>query len=112
AVKLGLRGLAGRASGIGRDLRHDLAIAPYDVLDVRIAVRKEGDVAARLAVRFDEAVESLRLMRTIVDSMPDGPVRVPLAEPPPHKVGLGYVEGWRGPVFVALECGPDGSIRR
>jgi hypothetical protein len=26
--------------------------------------------------------------------------------------GLGYVEGWRGPVLVALECGPDGAVRR
>ena len=26
--------------------------------------------------------------------------------------GLGYVEGWRGPVFIALECGPNGTVRR
>src|SRR4029453_10760348 len=37
ATKLGLPGLAGRASGIARDLRRDLAIPPYDVLEVRIA---------------------------------------------------------------------------
>ena len=49
---------------------------------------------------------------SIVDSMPEGPVHAALPEPPPFKVGLGYVEGWRGPVFVALESGPDGSIRR
>jgi Ni,Fe-hydrogenase III large subunit len=103
ATKLGLPGLAGRASGIARDLRRDLAIPPYDVLEIRIATRSEGDVAARVAVRFDEV---------IVDSMPDGPVRVTPPDPPPYKVGVGYVEGWRGPVFVALECGPDGSIRR
>ena len=28
------------------------------------------------------------------------------------KLGLGYVEGWRGPVLIALESGPEGSIRR
>ena len=33
-------------------------------------------------------------------------------EPPAFKKSLGYVEGWRGPVLVALECGPGGSIRR
>ena len=77
-----------------------------------MATRNEGDVAARVAVRFDEALESIRLIRVIVDAIPDGPFRVTLPDPPPYKVGVGYVEGWRGPVFVALECGPDGSIRR
>ncbi len=112
AAKLGLPGLAGRASGGARDLRRDFPVPPYDVLDVRIATQESGDVAARVAVRFDEAQESLRLIRVIVDSMPEGPVHAALPEPPPFKVGLGYVEGWRGPVFVALESGPDGSIRR
>ena len=27
-------------------------------------------------------------------------------------VGVGLVEGWRGPVVVGLEAGPDGTIRR
>ena len=112
AAKLGLPGLAGRASGQSRDLRHDFPVAPYDALDVRVAAQGDGDVAARLAVRFDEAQESLRLIRVIVDSMPDGPVHAALPESPPFKLGLGYVEGWRGPVFVALESGPNGSIRR
>jgi Ni,Fe-hydrogenase III large subunit/Ni,Fe-hydrogenase III component G len=112
ATTLGLPGLAGRASGIAHDLRRDLAVSPYDVLEVRIATRKDGDVAARVGVRFDEALESLRLIRVIVDSMPGGPLRIALPEPPPWKLGLGYVEGWRGPVFMALESGPDGSIRR
>jgi Ni,Fe-hydrogenase III large subunit len=26
--------------------------------------------------------------------------------------GIGLIEGWRGPVAVALEAGPDGTIRR
>jgi hypothetical protein len=27
-------------------------------------------------------------------------------------MGIGFIEGWRGPVWVALEAGPAGSIRR
>jgi len=27
-------------------------------------------------------------------------------------LGIGLIEGWRGPVMVALETGPEGSIRR
>ena len=112
AAKLGLTGMAGRASGQARDLRCDLPVAPYDTLAVRKATRTSGDVAARVAVRFDEAVESLRLVRVILDAMPLGAIRAPLPEIPAFRSGLGYVEGWRGPVLVALECGPGGSIRR
>jgi Ni,Fe-hydrogenase III large subunit/Ni,Fe-hydrogenase III component G len=112
AAKLGLRGLAGRASGQVHDLRCDLPVAPYDALAVRVGSRTDGDVAARIAVRFDEVMESLRLIRAIVDVMPGGDVRTALSEPPAFRLGLGYVEGWRGPVFVAIESGPDGSIRR
>ena len=54
AAKLGLTGLAGRASGQARDLRCDFPAAPYDALGVRKATQSDGDVAARVAVRFDE----------------------------------------------------------
>jgi Ni,Fe-hydrogenase III large subunit len=116
AAKLGLTGLAGRASGIARDIRCDFPFAPYDVLGVNRSGATAGDVAARVAVRFDELYESLRLLRVGIDAMPDGgsadALRVPLPGPAAHRTALGYVEGWRGPVLVALECAPGGTIRR
>src|SRR5439155_17396883 len=57
ATKLGLIGMAARASGQARDLRCDLPVAPYDTLAVRKAMQTSGDVAARVAVRFDEVIE-------------------------------------------------------
>ena len=30
----------------------------------------------------------------------------------PEREGFGWIEGWRGDVFVALETGADGKIRR
>ena len=112
AARLGLSGLAGRASGQARDLRVDFPTSPYDVLAVRKATRTDGDVAARVALRFDEVQETLRLIRAIVDALPEGDTDVALPAIPEFRFGVGYVEGWRGPVFVALETGPDGSIRR
>src|SRR5215831_2464576 len=70
AATLGLGGMAGRASGQVHDLRCDLPVAPYGALMVRVASRTDGDVAARIAVRFDEVVESLRLIRAIAEVMP------------------------------------------
>jgi Ni,Fe-hydrogenase III large subunit len=112
ASRLGLTGMAGRASGQARDLRCDFPIAPYDQLAVRKIVRDEGDVAARVAVRFDELAESLRIVRTIADAAPDGDVRVELPPLAAARTGIGLVEGWRGPVFVALDSGPGETIRR
>jgi Ni,Fe-hydrogenase III large subunit len=112
AQRLGLTGLAGRASGQAFDLRVDLPVAPYDTLGVRRAGSDEGDVAARVALRFDEAGESCRLLRALLAGLPPGAAAAPL-EPPAHGgFGVGLIEGWRGPVLVALEAGPGGTIRR
>ncbi|HEX6019172.1 MAG TPA: Ni,Fe-hydrogenase III large subunit, partial [Burkholderiaceae bacterium] len=114
ARQLGLTGLAGRASGQPQDLRCDHAWAPYDTLQPQRALSQQGDVAARVAVRFDELFESLRLIRDLLAALPDGAVRAPI-EPDwaDHATGrgAGWVEGWRGEVFVALEL-RDGAIRR
>jgi len=104
--------LAGRASGQARDLRCDFPVAPYDSLAVRVAGSGDGDVAARVAVRFDEVKESLRLIQNIVKAIPGGEIVAPLPGVAENKLALGYVEGWRGPVLLALTSGPDGTIRR
>jgi Ni,Fe-hydrogenase III large subunit/Ni,Fe-hydrogenase III component G len=112
AARLGLTGLAGRASDQAFDLRCDLPCAPYMQLSVAKIGRSEGDVAARVAVRFDELQESCRLIQHILGSLPEGPHLAPVRLPPDRAVGAGLVESWRGPVWVALEAGPDGTIRR
>jgi len=112
AAKLGLAGFAARASALGDDLRCDFPSPPYDRLAVRRMTQTTGDVAARVAVRFDEIFESLRLSKALLDAMPAGEIRVSLPEVPASGFAIGAVEGWRGPVIVALESGPGGTIRR
>ena len=112
ALQLGLTGFAVRACGIAEDVRADFPLPPYDALAVRKATRTEGDVAARAAVRFDEALESIRLIDGMLAALPEGEVSAPLTTIPAFQLGLGMVESWRGPVTIALESGPDGSIRR
>ena len=112
AARLGLTGLAGRASAQAFDLRSDLPCEPYTQLPVTKIVRSDGDVAARVAVRFDELHESCRLIERILGALPAGPHRIPLQVPADGTVGVGLIEGWRGPVLVALEAGPAGAIRR
>ncbi len=112
AARLGLTGLAGRASAQAFDLRSDLPCEPYTQLSVQKIIRTDGDVAARVAIRFDELQESCRLIQHILGALPDGPHRSPVREPANGAIGAGLIEGWRGPVWVALEAGPAGTIRR
>ncbi len=103
ASRLGLTGLAGRASGQAWDLRCDHAFAPYDELPPKMATQRNGDVAARVTLRFEELAESLRLIRSMVVDLPAGELVAPLSLPAQATRGAGWVEGWRGEVFVALE---------
>ena len=112
ALRLGLTGMAGRASGQDRDLRTDQACTPYDQLAPRKYLRTEGDVAARVALRFDELQESCRLAQRILASLPAGATRVTPQLPAPDSFAVGLVEGWRGPVMIALESAAPGTIRR
>jgi Ni,Fe-hydrogenase III large subunit/Ni,Fe-hydrogenase III component G len=112
AARLGLIGLAGRASAQSWDLRVEYACAPYTELEVRMATHRNGDVAARVTVRFEEIFESLRLCRLILEKLPAGDIAVEVPAAPAAAFGVGWVEGWRGEVFIALEAGPDSRIRR
>jgi Ni,Fe-hydrogenase III large subunit len=112
ASELGLCGMAGRASGQSWDARVDQPCAPYAQFNVRMSAQLNGDVAARVALRFEEIFESIRLLREIARHLPPGPIVAALPEVGEQGVGAGWVEGWRGPVFVALEADADGSILR
>ncbi len=105
AAQLGLTGLAGRASGQSWDLRCDQTWLPYSLLKVKMATHRNGDVAARVVLRFEEIFESLRLMRGMLVALPDGAVRTELILPEQASSGAGWVEGWRGEIMVALQLG-------
>jgi Ni,Fe-hydrogenase III large subunit/Ni,Fe-hydrogenase III component G len=112
ARRLGLAGLAGRASGQAFDLRADFPAKPYDELEVKKVTLPGGDVAARAQARFEEIAESLRLIGAILLRLPAGEIAAALPVPAPGAFGAGWVEGWRGEVLVALEAGEGGMIRR
>jgi len=112
AARLGVVGLAARASGHAIDARAYPAFAPYDRLQPKVASHRNGDVAARIVVRFEEIFESLRLQRSIVRMIGEGALKVALVPAREGSFGLGWVEGWRGEVLVALEAGAAGRIRR
>jgi len=112
AARLGLCGLAGRASGQAHDLRTDLPTSPYEQLSVRKSFSRDGDVMARVAVRFDELQEALRLIGEIIRRLPPGAFRAVFPALAEAGMGLGLIEGWRGPVMIALTSTAEGAIGR
>lgn len=74
AMELGISGPNLRASGVDHDLRRDAPYAAYERVDVRVPVASEGDCYARYQVRMAEIEESIRLVRCLIDDIPDGPI--------------------------------------
>ncbi len=112
AGHFGVRGMAARASGHPFDVRAALQPAPYDEVPVKAASDPRGDVAARVAVRFTEIDESLRLIRALLAGLPAGPVAVDLKPATAPSRGTGWVEGWRGDVFAAIEVDAGDVVSR
>ena len=112
ARQLGLTGFAGRASGQDFDVRIDLPVAPYDRCVPRRNRSLDGDVAARVAIRFDELEDACRLVGELLGGLPPGAHRSSYVTPRGGVLALGLVEGWRGPVCLALETGRNGTIHR
>ncbi len=112
AAQLGLTGLAGRASSQAWDVRAQFPTMPYEQLDVNMVTHRNGDVAARVTMRFEEISESIRLIRLILARIPLGETLTELGKSEAGKLGIGWVEGWRGEVMVALHSGDDNRIHR
>jgi len=107
AERMGLNGFAGRASGVKHDLRVDYPIPPYQQLDPLLISHTRGDVSARVSMRFAEVFESMRLIEALVQEVPPGEIRAPIAKARSGACGIGWIEGWRGEVLIALEAEGD-----
>jgi NADH-quinone oxidoreductase subunit C/D len=89
AVAWGLTGPMLRAAGLPWDWRKQRPYSHYDWFDFDVPVGTTGDCYDRAAVHVEEMRQSLRIMRQVVEAMPDGPYKAyhPLATPPmkqPH----------------------------
>lgn len=75
ALSLGASGPVLRASGIKRDLRKLSPYSSYDHFEFDIPVGENGDVFDRYVVRVEEMRQSLRIIRQVIERLPDGPVK-------------------------------------
>ncbi|MGB2867726.1 MAG: NADH-quinone oxidoreductase subunit C [Bacteroidota bacterium] len=112
AHRLGIVGIAGRASGIDRDIRRAHPHCGYPGLEFKTALRTEGDVLARFNVRVDEVRQSLDILSQVHHQHVGKPHVTAHYSVPPKKYALGYVEGWRGEIVHWLMTDEKGNIYR
>ncbi|HPB46118.1 MAG TPA: NADH-quinone oxidoreductase subunit D, partial [Microthrixaceae bacterium] len=114
-----------RSTGYAWDLRRDAPYLRYDEVDFDVVVGGHGDTFDRYAIRLAEIEESIRILRQVIEKMPEGDYRVQdkKVTPPPraridesmealiHHFKL-YTEGFKvpeGEAYVAVES-PRGEL--
>jgi NADH-quinone oxidoreductase subunit D len=102
ALELGAIGTTARASGLARDVRVEAPYAAYPDFPVKIALETSGDLLARFVVRLNELMESYRLIRLIVDHLPEGELQVRVPRRLPEGEAVSRVEAPRGELFYFL----------
>jgi len=108
AKKICVVGPPARASGVAIDARIDHPYAAYDELPPQIATQEVGDTWSRVLVRVTELLESIRLVREGVVTIPEGPICAEIKEGiPPGRVGVSVVEAPRGEAIHFVQTGGD-----
>lgn len=112
AQKLGVTGVAARASGISDDIRKAHPHLLYNRLEFESHTMMRGDVFARMMVRAEEAECSISIINALLESSYKGELSVDVKEIPSHSCSLGYTETPRGSVFYWVMSNKDGKPLR
>ncbi|MBN2554794.1 MAG: nickel-dependent hydrogenase large subunit [Anaerolineales bacterium] len=102
AELLGALGPTARASNVPRDIRIQAPYAAYDMFPVRLVTETDGDLLARFIVRIKELFESFRLIREIVNNLPEGELTVKMPRKVPAGETISRVEAPRGELFYFI----------
>ncbi|MHA1469749.1 MAG: hydrogenase large subunit [Candidatus Asgardarchaeia archaeon] len=102
AKKYCVVGPTARASSIAIDVRKDDPYDAYDKIEWSISVYDSCDVLARVLVRYDEMVESVKIIRQALKDLPEGPISVEIEEFP-EGIAMSRCEAPRGELFYFIK---------
>ena len=108
----GITGTTARAAGVAIDVRKNNPYLVYDQLDFEMILGTASDVYERSLLRKEEILNSIRLIRQILQKMPKkGPVRIKLPNVLHWKVPAGetYVRAESGRGEMGYYLVSDGS---
>jgi len=105
AKNIGLVGVAAKASGLPIDSRITHPSGIYKKLKIESHIAETGDVFARARVRWHEVIESIDIIKKLLDDIENPPDRqvkeeIELSIPKlmPNTMAVSLVEGWRGEI--------------
>ncbi|MFL5990537.1 MAG: NADH-quinone oxidoreductase subunit D [Rubrobacteraceae bacterium] len=109
AVEMGLTGPPLRCTGVDFDIRLDYPYSVYPELKFDVVTDTGGDVEASYRVRIGECLESVKIIKQVLEKMPEGAVMADMGRRirPPEGEGFGRVESPRGEFAVHVVS--DGS---
>jgi NADH-quinone oxidoreductase subunit D len=109
AVEMGLTGVPLRCTGVPFDVRKHYPYGWYKNLDFDVITDEAGDVEASYRVRIGEVKQSIRMIKQILEDLPEGEVMADLGRRirPDEGDGIGRVESARGEFAVHVVS--DGS---
>ncbi len=76
AIAFGMTGPSLRAAGEPYDVRKQRPYCGYENYEFEVPTGSEGDIYDRYLVRLEEMRQSVRILRQVLDNLPDGPVNV------------------------------------
>ncbi len=104
AQDVGVCGPLLRASGVNFDLRRHQPYSSYEDFEFKVPVETEGDCHARYRVRMVEFRESIKIVRQVLESLPEGAI-----SSRPGVKSLGQVKVPKGEAYARVE-GPRGEV--
>jgi NADH-quinone oxidoreductase subunit D len=109
AVEMGLTGPPLRSTGVDFDVRRDYPYSWYPNVAFDVITDTEGDAEAAYRVRIGEIKQSIRIVKQVLENLPEGAVAgdVPRRIRPAEGEGFGRVESPRGEFAVHVVS--DGS---
>ena len=110
AINSSLSGPVLRATGVPWDLRKANPYCGYENYEFDVPVGEQGDCFDRFLVRMAEVKQSLKILRQVIDNLPDGPwlADVPLHARPEPGEAYARVESPRGELgfYLVSDGGP------
>ncbi|MEI8175829.1 MAG: nickel-dependent hydrogenase large subunit [Candidatus Omnitrophota bacterium] len=96
AIRLDAVGPTARASNVDRDVRRDDPYAAYGEMNFSVITDNHNDVYGRTLVRVKELMESYKIIRQVLNTMPEGPIAVKAPRKMPAGEALSRYEAPRG----------------
>lgn len=96
AVRLDAAGPVARAAEVNRDVRRDDPYAAYAEMPFQVITDDHADVLGRAIVRVKELLETYKIIRHVLDNIPEGPIAAKFPRKVPAGEALSRYEAPRG----------------